>query len=389
MKDKSFYSTIIHFTCITFIIIISQINISSNTGCIQYASITDTTCFNDVLIFNNKRYRAGHFVTYKNGDMVVEFSCDGDSGSNHQARLFYGLKSDGRYYFPNNSPIYEIENIGGVGEAKGRYESLNLIVFTENDINRENEMLFSTSSYNSLTELHLIQNRTYTYAKSKTFLDKNIYSFQYSLVEAVSSSNIFYFIGFTYSDDDQSGNKLYIKKFGLKSFSLSDYNSYQTASIDYNKNCRILNLFVLSNFETLVLVYINNNDKLYFKFYDYDLNDKNKDIEVGSLAITNRDGIFFKSVELPDNKRAFSLYFDGKGEFLFFNIYEFSKSGDTYSKTEILSTSTPGDYWFSSYITFNDIYKINDNRIAVATVTTADTNYYVLVLLLYDLYNIS
>ena len=142
--------------------------------------------------------------------MIVEFSDDGGD-SDGFSRIFYGLKKNGRYYFPNNSPTYEIKNIGNIGNARGRYESLNKLVVTENDLNRENEFLFSTSSYESLTELHIMQNLTYTFARTKNFMGNNIFSFQYSLVEANYSGNIFYFIAYTYSNDDKNGNLLDIK----------------------------------------------------------------------------------------------------------------------------------------------------------------------------------
>ena len=105
MKSRNIFPIYFQFKSFLFILIILilKINLSYSTGCTKNALITDTSCFNDVLIFNSKHYRAGHFVTYKNGDMIVEFSDDGGD-SDGFSRIFYGLKSNGRYYFPNNSP---------------------------------------------------------------------------------------------------------------------------------------------------------------------------------------------------------------------------------------------------------------------------------------------
>ena len=128
--------------------------------CLKDTPLSDKKCFNDILIFNGKKYRAGHFVTFKNKDMIVEFSDDGGTNDGF-SRIFYGLKANGRYYFPNESPTWEIENIGIIDSARGRYESLNLIVVTEDDLTRENEFIFSTSSYDSLTELHDIKDKNY------------------------------------------------------------------------------------------------------------------------------------------------------------------------------------------------------------------------------------
>ena len=172
-------------------------------------------------------------MTYKNKDLIVEFSDDGDSNEGY-SRIFYGLKENGRHYFPNESPTREIENIVGIGTARGRYESLNHLVVTEDDLQRTNEYLFSTSSYESLTELHDMENEKYIYVNTSDFMGKSIFSFQYSMVEVEYNSKIFYFIGFTHSSTDkQNGDRLDIKKFGFKSFNLTDIHSYTQITLDY------------------------------------------------------------------------------------------------------------------------------------------------------------
>ena len=103
----------------------------------------DRECFNEVLTFNQKNYRAGHFAINNKGDMVAEFS------DNYNSRLFYGLKKNGRSFFDTDSNIKEIE-ISENSETTGeypRYESNNIFVYLEDDINKEKGYLFSTSSW--------------------------------------------------------------------------------------------------------------------------------------------------------------------------------------------------------------------------------------------------
>ena len=377
-------------------LILTTFKLSSCSSCPSGVSIDETTCFNNVIKFDTKEYRAGHFVTYKNGDLIAEFSDDGGDDKGF-SRIFYGLKKNGRYYFPNETATLEIGNIGRIGTARGRYESLNQLVYIENDSEKSKQYLFSTSSYESLTEIHDMETGDYKYIKTSDFMGKSIFSFQYSMVEAEKDNKIFYFIGFTHSSSDsQNGDRLDIKKFGFKSFNLTDINYYATANIIDNLDTRILNLFILSDWEILVLVYIKNNKTLSFKYYDYDLVEQKSEQILFSLTMTttkdnnveprDRDGIFFKSVELPDNKRAFALYDNGLADILYFRIYEFSQNGNTYSATEKLSTgsSSHKTYRFLAYVTFNDIYKINNTRIAIVSVSENKEG---LVLLLYDLYN--
>ena len=309
---------------ITFLLIIQNINLSLCATCAKDTLISDTKCFNNVLKFDSKKYRAGHFVTYKNGDMIAEFSDDGALGDNTvgYSRIFYGLKENGRYYFPDESPIWEIQNIGKIDNARGRYESLNLLVVKEDDLTRENEFLFSTSSYDSLTELHIISNKTYTYAKTTSFVGKEIYSFQYPMVEVKYNDKIFYFIGITFVRlTDRHGDSIYIKKFGFNSFSLSDINTYnsKTLTLEDNYDNRIFHMFAIEEFESLIVFYLkktNNDIYLIFKSYDYDLGLHGGENNIDKITIVandnskgeEKDGVFFKSVGLPGNKRGFAYY---------------------------------------------------------------------------------
>ena len=148
-----FTNGLVSWNFFQIIFLILAITPFSENSCLYQVSIDEPGCFNALLKFSHKKYRAGHFVTYKNGDMIAEFSDDGGPSSNSEgySRIFYGLKANGRYYFPGEIPTFEIETIiDKSNDIRGRYESLNHLVVTETDSERNNEYLFSTSSYNSL-----------------------------------------------------------------------------------------------------------------------------------------------------------------------------------------------------------------------------------------------
>ena len=77
---------------------------------------------------NSKKYRAGPFAFNSNGDMIVEYSVD-------NSRLFYGLKSNGKYYFKDSSqngiPSKEITYNY---DSANRYESKNIFVSVEDAV---------------------------------------------------------------------------------------------------------------------------------------------------------------------------------------------------------------------------------------------------------------
>ena len=134
---------------IYFLYSIQYKNINCNT-CKTNNTISNTECFNNILIFDDKEYKYGQFAKNKNGDIIIEYSTE-------STRLFYGLKSNGEFLFSNeNNHVKIIENINGELGISERYESKNIFISLEDDINRDNQFLFSTSVFNSIN-FYLVQ----------------------------------------------------------------------------------------------------------------------------------------------------------------------------------------------------------------------------------------
>ena len=98
MVNFIFKSTSFHIKfSFLFLICITLTNfqtIKSKT-CKESTSLTETDCFNNIIQINkddSRHYRAGHFATNKNGDLIIEYSGDGPS----DYRLFYAFKKNGR-----------------------------------------------------------------------------------------------------------------------------------------------------------------------------------------------------------------------------------------------------------------------------------------------------
>ena len=79
--------------CLNLFIIIFLLNFKNSLEiihpCKDATALNNLSCFNDVIIFSHRKFRAGHAVTYKSGDTIFEFSVDDSPVS---TRLFYGLK---------------------------------------------------------------------------------------------------------------------------------------------------------------------------------------------------------------------------------------------------------------------------------------------------------
>ena len=133
MENKKLYPNnfeIINLFIYVFIFLLSFKLISCD-GCKGISDLSDSTnCYNDVITFSHLNWRAGHAATNKNGELIVEFSPD---VVNTSSRLFYGLKKNGRYYFPGE-PVYKqidyMECEDCIKSERGRYESRVLLTST-------------------------------------------------------------------------------------------------------------------------------------------------------------------------------------------------------------------------------------------------------------------
>jgi hypothetical protein len=313
-----FSSSIINFLKL-IIIILLQIN-SINSSCSNGDKITNTDCFNNTIIINNY-YRAGQFVTDKKGNMFILYSNDEDGKTDY--RLFYGLKKDGRNYFENDNAQKIIQTYSSNG-VNARYESRIIFMSLENDANQDKQYLFSTSAYDTLTELHDIEQGTYSVRSTRDIWgvgELDVFSYQYSLHYIQENNKNIYFLVFTRHETDKIkvndkekdySMTIIIKKFGIQSFDLSSFDLKQNISFFDNFNNRIVSSFLLEQKNLLVLFYLKsvdnpnqkvfNNAKYAIRFYDYDLTLKNEVIISNNYVDQPRsgEGLFFKGLHLKD-----------------------------------------------------------------------------------------
>ena len=174
----------LYFVLFIWLSIIFQISSDCSNG----IAINETDCFNDLIIIK-QYYKSGNFATNKKGDMIIEYSNSGSTRTNQ--RLFYGIKKNGRYFFSGEKAYREKEvnhpdpNIN----INARYEARNIFVSLEDDKDKEKEYLFSTSSYDTLTELHDLENDIYTSKGTIEYFNiRNVFSFEYSLFGSQESN---------------------------------------------------------------------------------------------------------------------------------------------------------------------------------------------------------
>ena len=360
-----------------FLILISQLFFhikSLNSQCSNDVKITNSDCFNNVIILP-QYYRGAQFSTNKEGTMLIEYSKDYENL--HGYRLFYAFKKNGRNLYEEESEdAYKIFEIGIGLTNNGRYEARNLFVCLEDDINKDKEYLFSTSSYDTLTELHDIENdKSVTKGTLEFWNIIDIFSYQYSLFELRQNNRNIYFCIFTQHEIDQikinnelkDYSKTYtIMKFSFTSFDLENYKLLKSLNNTNNFNDRIISAFLMESQEILVVFYLKSYGTNYVDakyaiiFYDYDLNEKNEIIITNDYISDSRsgEGVFFKGLCIKGDYAAFIYYLKGYDDTkIQFNITTIGQDSDGKylfnNKIETLNT-----YGFISDIALNEFIKI-------------------------------
>ena len=141
----SFFNFSSKKNCLIFIILLSLTQIQEINGavCSKDSKIKKgDTCFNEIIEIKG---RSGQFGLRKDGVLLIEYSDEGK-------RIFYGLKPNGRGFFPDENSMYEIEEIDRDGDSYKRYESKNMLVSLKDD-SEGKQYVFSVSTYKGLTEL--------------------------------------------------------------------------------------------------------------------------------------------------------------------------------------------------------------------------------------------
>ena len=376
------------------IVMISKIQFTGcSTTCKGIQLLTDTSCFNDVITFNHDKWRAGHASTNLKGDMIIEFSLNPSKG---KKRLFYGLKKNGRYYFPNE-PVYkeisEMQCQSCSSSYRGRFESRNLFVSLSSDASKSKQYLFSMSTYYALAELIDIENNLKYYAWNVTDffgLTRPIFSYEYSLFELSDNIYIAAFIesaGFSWSNEKQKyqeySNTATIKKFKLNSFTSSDYKTITKSALIRNTyDGRIVSAFKIKTNNLIVFLFVKNDGKYYANFYDTDLTLKNSNKECKLWDATNKwagNGIFFKGISVKDDYAAFAFYTNSEDRTsLVFRFVQYKSDYNFNYKYTIYLNSK-----FRQDIQSNGFYKLTEDRLVLFT--TED--YEILHMFLFDFYN--
>ena len=375
-----------NFLIIFGLYIIISINCQT---CSSDMPLSETSCFNDLKMFEleNKYYRAGHFASNTKGDMILEYSFQ-------QYRLFYGLKKDGKLYYPEEIKEIELINNNITTEQLARYESINLFVSLFNDLNKENEYLMSLSSWITVAELHELETGNYNTLKTVDFFNHELgtYSYVFQLLEAnYQDMKIYFCVFITHILNEQniSIDLIHIKRFGLSNLTF-EFVQEKNTSFEHVERTRITSSIIYNDYQLLALFYFKYGQDqshcyYYVRLYNYELENYYEN-PIAENIITESyryDGMFFKVCNLYAQYAAI-LYFADGYTFWFEILVLNNLGGNTYSFDKKVTYSKNNIPLSSFYITLNDFVKIENDRLAFIS---TEQSYNILHIILFDLYN--
>ena len=380
------------FIIFTLSLIIGSIKCNS---CNSNKQISNSDCFNDIIQFDQDKYRAGHACVTKEGDLLIEYSIDDDSS----IRLFYGLKSNGRNYFDGNSFIKIIE-LGDDEGVRPRYESMNRLIKINDGTNNDKEYLLSISTYRTLVELYDLSTFNFVKRNSIQYIGHQIFSFHFPILEKIIGGNYYYFCAFSHSvnflEDGvlkgfEEGNSSTIIKFSFSSLAFDKTKLTSQTIEEINFSERIISSFIIDELNYIAVIFVkerSSSNKFMIHFFDFNLAKKNDyDIELLNISPENLykgHGVYYKAIYLKEYYFVFIYYLKREDPTSFnFKLIQLYINNDLSQFNEIISKTFT--YSLTSNYRFNDFIKYDDNRLVYITDSGTD-NFCILLFSLSDDY---
>ena len=369
-----------HFLFILLILSI-VIKLSLSTSCKKNDKISNKDCFNNILIFNQTTFRAGHSAQNQRGDFILQFSKDSEEGN----RLFYGLNKYGRNFFPNENPTKEII-LTGKSNIIARYESMNAFIALKNDTNKFKEYFLSISTYSCFMEI-------YDFTKEKVefdtiynsnYLGNQIFSFKFELLETLYENKVIYYLIFCHSEGNNGyGDKISVKKITFSDLNFNSIDITKTTTMSGKLNDRSVSGFLVDdidneNFKILVAIYLiedtslTEEPKVRYKFNVYSLSDLSTKCSKKLLyedKLYNNGigehggyGLFFKVIYLGNQDVAMTYFLSNYGkQNPRFQVLKISQKDDCFGfDMKIYFEITES---LNSDLVLNDFIKLTNTRL--------------------------
>ena len=346
-------------------------------------SIIKTQWITNIIPFGDKNFRYVKIANFSNNDMIAITTSESSN-----KRMFYGLKENGRYYFTQNlneTPYYTFE----INDASRNEAELFVIKLNNNG----KEYLVSFANGDGYAELYDFENELVYKNKTSSIFSNlksnavNSFALSYTI-----SNNYYTLFGCLHPNNDYQSVYIYKLNFNtINSIKNDDIVSkilISDNSIGYGISCDIYfpesdSIYYGENMFICVYLYNSNkSDESSKKYYFIILNGSFNTVIDATYTIdapNTPDDVFYKIVNIDTYYKAFFYYLtDSTFHVNFLMCYE----DDTQSITLYLYEKeiTFDKYSFNSYMSLNDVVKINNQKFCFISTDTDKEKLFIVII---------
>ena len=357
----------------------------TSTTCIINNDIIKTQWLTNILEISNIYSRFIHPFLTSNNDLIIQTTSTIATGD----RNYYGLTNEGRYFFTDENgeetPYYSI-SVTNNGEQIYKYEGAAAAIQIAND---DNNYFLSIGNNNGYAEIiDYKNNNAYMKLSSKFYI-----------VTIVSEVGSIFLMTKYPSDSDQK--KYYILSFitimsseyyfmvKIYYFTSPDIsNDYKRVVFRFSKcaNRRIASCFQSSTTYYIYCFYQKTNFEFFAAVYQPDLELtmlKEKKIDSGDSG-TDNEYIFFKCIYLVDNVGFYFYYksISSTTPSIAIREWDLHELFKEYKKFKEIFTLSK--YAFNSHVQLNDLIRIKEHQICLASISK---NKQILYITIFNFYN--
>ena len=344
----------------------------------------------NLIILGEERYRFININSNQDNNLVVLVTKAPGSGD----RLFYGLKSNGRFLFKDeNNEEYPYKHylISGQetrDQLKHDGESLFIKLYNENNNNvNGNEYYICMGKADQYIELfNFNENSCNNFMQSKLLFDKEIFSHRGTFIRLTKqgSSSLYYYLLAAITKTGEKENEVFyfqLRTFNFPSVNIEDRNSDKNIIFSSIKS-KIISCFE-TDFGNIICFYranVNYIDSYVITTFQYGLNEQNT--HTFTLAQSDSAETFYKGIHLKNEIGVFIYFCDGYIPYIAFKEFPSYTSMNDYNSfgAKLLNF----DNSFNSGFLLNDILKISDTKICYASPNTERTELYVAIITLFN-----
>ena len=338
-------------------------------------SIIKTQWITNIIPFGDKNFRYVKIANFSNNDMIAITTSESSN-----KRMFYGLKENGHYYFNQNSneaPYYTFE----IDDAKRSEAELFVIKLNDNG----KEYLVSFANGDGYAELYDFENDFFDKKKTSAIFSNLNSNAVNSFALSYTLSNKYYTL-FGCLHPDSTYQSAYIYKFNfntinsIKNDDIVTKTLISTNSIGYGISCDVSvpnSYSTYSKKKMFICVYLYNSNKSdeSSKKYYFIILSETSDSAIGTAYTIDApkvpDDVFYKIINVDTYFEAFFYYLtDSILHVNFLMYYEDNFSLYITTLSLLGKEITLDKYSFNSYMSLNDVVKINSEKFCFISTDT-------------------